>query len=354
MKINKTLYYASILIAIISFSACKVEEQAPKDDEQVPIELQITDFSTIIDENPTSGLLLGTITASTNRGELNYEISNQDPIGAMDIDPTSGQLNVADSSLFDFELNPVITATVAAMAEDVSKEASITITLNDLNERVINIVDGLVAYFSFDGDVADSTGNILGAKIVGGVTPAVNRRAEADKAYTLDGSGYIEIPDDSLLVNQELGFTLSIWAKADTRISQQSLFSKAFDYQALITPAQFNLPSGDFYWAIGGADGDWADSRREFIERVFFPGSWHHYTVVWTQTEVKTYIDGNLKTNTAINITNLKNSGYSLLVGAKEYPANDNVDNFFIGTVDDLRYYNKALTAAEVLDVYVK
>ncbi len=147
--------------------------------------------------------------------------------------------------------------------------ASITITLNDLNERVITIVDGLVAYFSFDGNVEDSTANILGAKIVGGVTPAVNRRAEADKAYAFDDSGYIEIPDDSLLVNENLGFTFSIWAKADTRNSQQSLCSKPFDYQALITPATPNLSSGDFYWAVGGDDGDWADSRREFVSRVF-------------------------------------------------------------------------------------
>lgn len=354
MKINKTLYYVFILIIMNSFSACKEEEQPPKDDEQVPIEIQITDFSTTIDENPAGGLALGIITASTNRGELNYEISNQVPGGAMDIDPTSGQLTVADSSLFDFEVNPVITATVSAMAEDVSEEASITITLNDLNERVITIVDGLVAYFSFDGNVEDSTANILGAKIVGGVTPAVNRRAEADKAYALDGSGYIDIPDDSLLLNENLGFTLSIWAKADTRSSQQSLFSKAFDYQSLITPATSNLPTGDFYWAVGGDDGDWAESRRVFIDRAFLRGFWHHYTVVWTQTEVKTYIDGNLKSITDIDISKLKNSGYSLLVGAKEYPDSDNVDNFFKGTIDDLRYYNKALTAAEVFEVYVK
>ena len=260
--------------------------------------------------------------------------------------------DVADSSLFDYEINPVISATVHATAEGTSEEASITITLNDLNERVINIVNGLVANFTFDGDINDSTGNILGAKIVGGVTPAVNRKAEADKAYALDGSGYIEIPNDSLLVNENLGFTFTVWAKADTRNSQQSLFSKAFDYQSLITPATSNLPTGDFYWAVGGDDGDWAESRRLFIDRAFLRGFWHHYTVVWTQTEVKTYIDGNLKSTTDIDISKLKNSGYSLLVGAKEYPSNNTIGNFFVGSIDDFRYYNKPLTAAEVFEVY--
>ena len=168
----------------------------------------------------------------------------------------TGELTMADSSLFDFELNETLTATGTALVETTSKMASITITLSDLNERVITIVDGLVAYFSFDGNVEDSTANILGTKIVGGVTPAVNRRAEADKAYAFDDSGYIEIPDDSLLVNENLGFTFSIWAKADTRNSQQSLCSKPFDYQALITPATPNLSSEDFYWVVGGDDGD--------------------------------------------------------------------------------------------------
>ena len=60
---------------------------------------------------------------------------------------------------------------------------------------------------------------------------------------------------------------------------------------------------------------------RQILEgnlyRGFFPGSLHHCIVVRTQTEVKPYIDGNIKTNIAINIANLKNSGFSLFVGAK-------------------------------------
>ena len=346
MKWNNILGLVLLFFAGIILCACKDDDATPAP------QVSIVDFDLAINENPASGFVLGTPTASTDRGELEYRIDQQMPAGAIAINATSGQLSVADSSLFDYEINPVISATVHATAEGTSEEASITITLNDLNERVINIVNGLVANFTFDGDVNDSTGNILGAKIVGGVTPAVNRKAEADKAYALDGSGYIEIPDDSLLVNENLGFTFSVWAKADTRNSQQSLFSKAFDYQSLITPATSNLPTGDFYWGIGGDDGDWADSRRLFIDRAFLRGFWHHYTVVWTQTEVNTYIDGNLRSTTTIDIINLKNSGYSLLVGAKEYPSNNTIGNFFVGSIDDFRYYNKPLTAAEVFEVY--
>ena len=123
-------------------------------------------------------------------------------------------------------------------------------------DRIPNIVNGLVAKYSFDGNSKDSLGNITGEKIVCGVTATSNRFGETNKAYAFDGSGYIEIPDDSLLANENLGFTLSIWAKADTRSSQQSLFSKAFDYQSLITPATPNLSSEDFYWVVGGDDGD--------------------------------------------------------------------------------------------------
>lgn len=348
MNLYKILCATLFISLILVFTACK-------DDEVSPEEVTVSDFETTIDENPRANAEIGTVIAVTTQGELTFELINQTPANALSIDPSSGQLTIADSSLFDFELHPTITAKVVATANGTSKEADITIRLNDVNERIISIKDGLVAYFTFDGTLEDSTGNLPDAKIIGSLTTTTNRYSEPDKAYAFDGSGHIEISNNNLLVNEDLGFSVSIWAKATTTSSQQSLISKAFDYQILVTPATFNLPTGDFYWAIGGDDIEkWADSRRLFMDRVFRRSFWHHYTVVFTKTKVKSYVDGVLKSSVNININQLKNSGFNLIVGAKEYPDTDNISNYFKGSIDDLRYFNKALSDSEVSNLSKK
>ncbi len=130
MKNYKILYYVFICTIIIYTSGCA-------DDEPTPVEIQIADLSTTINENPVNGFVLGTITASASSGELSYQLGGQTPAGAMAIDPVTGEISVEDASLFNFEVNPIITATASASAEGVSETASITITLTDIAEDVI-------------------------------------------------------------------------------------------------------------------------------------------------------------------------------------------------------------------------
>ncbi|WP_424961016.1 hypothetical protein [Ekhidna sp.] len=93
-------------------------------------ELTIQDFSVDIDENPTNGQVLGTL-QTDGSGVLNFSITSQSPDGAMNVDASTGEITVADASLFDFEVNQTLTATVGA---DDSDPATITINLNNVNE----------------------------------------------------------------------------------------------------------------------------------------------------------------------------------------------------------------------------
>ncbi len=60
------------------------------------------------------GAVLVPISASVNRGDLSYQLTDQTPAGAMTNNAATGELTVADSSLFDFELNETLTATGTA------------------------------------------------------------------------------------------------------------------------------------------------------------------------------------------------------------------------------------------------
>jgi len=86
-----------------------------------------------VDENPTNGQVVGTVQAIGN-GTLSFSITSQTPSGAMSINPSTGELTVANASLFDFETNPIINASVSIIDTANSTTASVVLNLNDLDD----------------------------------------------------------------------------------------------------------------------------------------------------------------------------------------------------------------------------
>ena len=85
-----------------------------------------------INENPTNGEVLGTIQA--NGGNLTYTITFQNPAGAFNINASTGELTVADATLFDFETNPNMLATISVENSVNMVSVNANIDLNDLHE----------------------------------------------------------------------------------------------------------------------------------------------------------------------------------------------------------------------------
>ncbi|MCX2680144.1 DUF1566 domain-containing protein [Galbibacter sp. EGI 63066] len=104
------------------------------DEEIVDITITASNFSTEIDENPMNNQSLGIVDATVNQGTLSFSIEEQNPNDAMEINLSTGELFVMNASLFDFENNSQVTATVRIETEDRFKNISVTINLNDVNE----------------------------------------------------------------------------------------------------------------------------------------------------------------------------------------------------------------------------
>ncbi|MCB0495071.1 MAG: cadherin domain-containing protein [Cyclobacteriaceae bacterium] len=120
----KNLFNLTIVVALmVTTFSCN------KDKEPVVITLQ--DLEVTIDENPTAGRVLGTVQRSSN-GSLTFNIASQTPTGALNIIESTGELSVANATLFDFETNPTITATVAASGA--KNTANVTINITNVNE----------------------------------------------------------------------------------------------------------------------------------------------------------------------------------------------------------------------------
>jgi Protein of unknown function (DUF1566) len=122
----KSILERSCLLAVvisITMVSCHT------DDEQATISVQ--NFTAAINENPASGQSLGTV-QTTGNGTLTYSITAQTPPGALSINSGTGELTVANAALFDFETNPIITATVSGTGA--SNTATVTINVTNVNE----------------------------------------------------------------------------------------------------------------------------------------------------------------------------------------------------------------------------
>lgn len=121
--------------------SCNDDEPTPDpipdptpDPEPIEVNLTIDDFEASIDENIVDGTTIGMVSFATDTGVVVLTLSNETPAGALALDGTTGALSVLDATIFDFEANEQITATVTATVDSVVAEAEVTVLINDLFE----------------------------------------------------------------------------------------------------------------------------------------------------------------------------------------------------------------------------
>jgi hypothetical protein len=100
------------------------------------VEVTIENFATTVAENLVLNSVIGTVSASVANGAIS--LSDQNPAGALFIDSGTGQLTVANSTVFDFEVNTTISATISITGGSEVKTATVTITVSNVDEVVIS------------------------------------------------------------------------------------------------------------------------------------------------------------------------------------------------------------------------
>ncbi|GAA4276719.1 cadherin repeat domain-containing protein [Aquimarina mytili] len=142
----KIVHYSIVTYIVILCLSCSSDDDTPvtttstDTEQETPVITTITtkDFEVTIDENPAPGFELGMIEATTNQGTLVYSLKTEEPTGAFAIDASTGKLTVKDATLFDYETRTQLTATATLKNGDVTKEAKVNVTLNDIVAEVVN------------------------------------------------------------------------------------------------------------------------------------------------------------------------------------------------------------------------
>lgn len=223
------------------------------------------------------------------------------------------------------------------------------------------LTNGLVGYWPFNGNANDESGNGNNGT-VNGATLNIDRFGNSNKAYSFNGiNDYISTNFSGVIGTAER--SVSFWAK-------QSQTNTTSNNQIVLgwggnTCGPTGIASG-FYCAfnIGNSNSSTpigisidANESAATYNTTYSVGdnNWHHYVYIkpsgsTTTSDIKIYQDGILLTQASytyistgiINTTSQTN----LTFGRRTFSCAS--DRFYQGSTDDIRIYNRALSASEV------
>jgi hypothetical protein len=103
------------------------------DDESNALPASNNTIETSINEKPSSGDVVTTITSNLT-GDLTFSLTSESISNAFTMDSNSGELRVAAWQVFDYEVNPVITATVNISNGSEFENKAIAVNINNLDD----------------------------------------------------------------------------------------------------------------------------------------------------------------------------------------------------------------------------
>ncbi len=197
--------------------------------------------------------------------------------------------------------------------------------------------NGLIAYYPFNGNALDASGNGSDGIVNGGVSLVTDRFGNADAAYGFDGTdGHISI---SSLFNHPVGevsVTYSAWVMPTAQGQNGSVFYVGDRF--VNARSSMILAGGDL--AYIGENNDFRSNTGVYLDE------WSHVAVTKSGTSVTTYING-VEVSSG-NVT----TGQDIASIAASIGSTANNDEFFNGKIDDVRVYDRPLTANEIAALY--
>jgi hypothetical protein len=207
---------------------------------------------------------------------------------------------------------------------------------------------GLVGYWSFDGkDLTDKIYDRSGAGnhgyVIGAATTTVKTIGKLGQGIALDGNDdYVFVRQNATIDSLSDSLTLSAWIKVSGAIDE--CCQRVVD---VWTGQGFYISIDGGFGGFYTRDND-ADSAELGYSVSVTDNEWHHILGVRNGSVFLYYQDGVLIEEgnfPAVDVV-AQATGTNLSIGS------NNTSNFFPGTIDEVRIYNRALSAAEVKALY--
>jgi hypothetical protein len=213
------------------------------------------------------------------------------------------------------------------------------------------VLNGLVSHYPFDGNTADATGNSQNAVLNGNVSPTTDRFNNPNSAYYIGGnstgSDYLTVAHSNALAIHN-PFSVSVWINKEAHGGW--IINKGRD---IINGYGINDAGGNAQVVYSGNNGAYITNTTVSLNQ------WHLYTCVFKGDSASFYLDGFLanKQKMASSTYASTSSDYPMAFGRHFtnccYNTSPSYYSYpFKGKVDDVRIYNRSLTAYEVLQLY--
>jgi hypothetical protein len=198
-------------------------------------------------------------------------------------------------------------------------------------------IPGLLAYYPFNGNANDESGNGNNGT-VNGATLTTDRKGNANSAYNFDGNDWIALGNVLNITGNNM--SVSIWFRftADGTLMARDN-TGARQWVVSITLGRFVLKC-------------FQDNTIQANARssILTPGIWYHAVGILNEGVVFLWI--NNIPNTAIqsgSITGIQSTDTPCSIGRQEWSGN-NV--YITGLIDDIRIYDRVLTEGEITTLY--
>jgi hypothetical protein len=224
-------------------------------------------------------------------------------------------------------------------------------------------ITGLTACYLFNGDARDSGPSGINGTVHNAVL-TTDRFGKPDCAYQYNGmDSFIELPDNDIFSVSTTGqMSISAWIRPDTLMfpkwestgyvhwmgkGQSGVHEWVFRMYNLTN--EENRPNRMSFYLFNPAGGLGAGS---YAQETVTSGKWMHLvaiantssdSITWYKNGVK--MDSDPIYNGDYKITP-RNGTAPVRIGTRDFAS------YFKGAIDDIRFYNRALSAGEVLALY--
>ncbi|MDA7626976.1 hypothetical protein N8672_02955, partial [Akkermansiaceae bacterium] len=186
--------------------------------------------------------------------------------------------------------------------------------------------DGLVAYYPFNGNANDESGNGNNG-VVNGATLTNDRSGEENSAYSFDGNDLIDMGNPEVL-KLTGDFTISTWALFYSNQGTDRILSYNQEFG-------FEIGLWDrrpwFAYAL----------TNHVASKPVEPNTWFNLTVTKAGDTIRFYVNGQ-------RAVEEKNDGIPTFDRRFEFGRKSQQDGSWNGEIDETRFYNRSFTQGEV------
>jgi gliding motility-associated-like protein/uncharacterized delta-60 repeat protein len=195
---------------------------------------------------------------------------------------------------------------------------------------------GLVAHYPFSGHANDASGNGNNGSVTGAVLTS-DPFGTAGSAYRFNGvSSFIRVPHSATLASPVNRLTLSAWVNMQTQP-----FGPVLSKSTGAPPGMYSFginSGGRIYLSVNTA------ANTAEAPFTFCTNQWYQVTVVVDHTIAFFYVDGTLVGSQLL--------GTPILSDLQDMEIGRQGSDYFDGAIDEVRIYNRALSACEVAALF--